>query len=363
MPGWHGPRPTPSEGRLKRWTLGDPEFRSDEFDRARRSSPWAGHRWFAYDLVGWLRPARIVELGTHFGCSFFALCQAAVEHDTGSELVAVDTWAGDPHAGFYGDRVFQQVEAQLAQHFPRARARLVRKLFDDALADVADASVDLLHIDGFHTYEAVAHDLSSWEPKLTPEATVLFHDVNPSSGYGSAALWRQLADERGGFAFWHNFGLGVWTLHPGLAELLASDDFAQLARFYPARAQADLTTMSVEDLTAMVDDKQQLIADQDMLIAERHRAIVAQAELVDAKQQIIEHQDVLIADRDEAISSQAALVDTKQALIDHLDQLVAERDGAIRVLSAQVAAAEERSRASEKDATVSLLRRPLLRRR
>ena len=285
------------------WTLGDPTFRGDEFDRQRRSSPWAGHRWFAYDLVGWLRPDRLVELGTHFGCSFFVFSQAVADHDLDTELIAVDTWAGDPHAGFYDDDVFEQVRSNLAQYYPDVRTRLLRKLFDDARDDVEDASVDLLHIDGFHTYDAVAHDLAAWEPKLADEGTVLFHDVSPSSGYGSAMFWQELADKRGGLMFWHNFGLGVWTRHHALASLLASEEFAQLARYYPAQARADLLEMSVEDLTAMVDAKQQLVEHQDFLIADRDEALAAQTALIDAKQEIIDHQDVLVVERDDVIST------------------------------------------------------------
>ncbi len=301
---------------IKSWTLGDPVFLSDEFDRPRRSSPWAGHRWFAYDLVGWLRPVRIVELGTYYGCSFFSLCQAAREHDTGSELIAVDTWAGDPHAGFYGEDVYEEVKSNLSEHFPTVRATLLRKLFDEALFDVDDSSVDLLHIDGFHTYEAVAHDLHSWEPKLTGDATVLFHDVNPSSGYGSTDFWRELVHDRGGFMFWHNYGLGVWTRNQELSVLLSSEHFGLAARYYPAQASSDLMVMSVEDLTALVEAKHEIIEHQDRLIADRDEALAAQAAFIDAKQEIIEQQNVLIAEREEAISSLTALVETKQALLD-----------------------------------------------
>lgn len=315
-PAWRGPRPTSCRVSIKSWTLSDPAFLSDEFDRPRRSSPWAGHRWFAYDLVGWLRPGRVVELGTHYGCSFFALCQAALEHDTGSELIAVDTWTGDPHAGFYGEEVYEKVQSNLLQHFPTVRATLLRKLFDEALSDVENSSVDLLHIDGFHTYEAVAHDLHSWEPKLTNDATVLFHDVNPSSGYGSTDFWRELADDRGGFMFWHNFGLGVWTRNAELSGLLSSEYFGQVARYYPAQASSNLMAMSVDDLAALVEAKEEIIEHQDRLIADRDKALAAQAAYIDAKQEIIEQQNVLIAERDEATSALNALVETTQALLD-----------------------------------------------
>ncbi len=49
------------------------------------------------------KPQRFVELGTHFGTSYFAFCQAAERLDLDCESWAVDTWQDDEHAGFYGE--------------------------------------------------------------------------------------------------------------------------------------------------------------------------------------------------------------------------------------------------------------------
>ncbi len=35
---------------------------------------------------------RYVELGSHYGCSFFAACQAVRRFGTDAECVAIDTW-------------------------------------------------------------------------------------------------------------------------------------------------------------------------------------------------------------------------------------------------------------------------------
>ncbi|MEL6983955.1 MAG: class I SAM-dependent methyltransferase, partial [Actinomycetota bacterium] len=205
------------------WIPHEVEFVSD-FDRPElATSPWGGHRWFGYDLVRWAKPERIVELGTHYGCSYFAFCQALQDEQSDAELMAIDTWEGEEHSGRYGEEVFEFVTQTTEHRFATVNTRIQRSLFDDALDLVPDGSVDVLHIDGLHTYEAVSHDYATWKDKVAPNGIVLFHDVAPSSGYGSATFWQEVRKTAPGFAFYHSFGLGVLLPHgtDGRNELVA----------------------------------------------------------------------------------------------------------------------------------------------
>lgn len=171
---------------------------------------WVGHIPFVSWLVHTVRPRVYVELGTHAGNSYFSVCQAAKEYQTGTRCFAVDTWQGDAHAKNYGEDVFEMVHKHNVEYYSDY-SKLLRMTFDEALAEIQDSSVDLLHIDGLHTYEAVKHDFETWLPKLAPGAIVMFHDTNVfKDDFGVWKYWAELKQKYNQtIEFVHSFGLGV----------------------------------------------------------------------------------------------------------------------------------------------------------
>ncbi|QJR15558.1 class I SAM-dependent methyltransferase [Usitatibacter palustris] len=208
--------------------IADTEAEAQRFPWAEQLSPqllkspwWIGHIPFAYELIGRLRPAVIVELGTYSGSSFAAFCQAVTACGLPSRCYGIDLWQGDVHMGKFEDDLYHEISAYMAQTYPGV-AQLVREDFNRAVAQFADGSIDLLHIDGTHTYEAVSNDFHTWLPKMSERGVILFHDVNVTvENAGSAALKfgvRKLFDEVKGryphLEFAHCWGLGVLVVGP-----------------------------------------------------------------------------------------------------------------------------------------------------
>lgn len=185
-------------------------------------SAWFGHVPFGQWIVAAHRPSSIVELGTHNGVSYAAFCEAVLRERLNARAVAIDTWHGDEHAGFYGDDVLLQLRRFHDQRYA-GFSTLIRATFDEAQPLIEDDSVDLLHIDGRHGYDDVAHDFANWRKKLSARGVVLFHDTNVRErDFGVWRLWAELRSEFPSFEFLHSHGLGVLAVGPLVDGAVAS---------------------------------------------------------------------------------------------------------------------------------------------
>ncbi|MET0402448.1 MAG: class I SAM-dependent methyltransferase [Cystobacter sp.] len=214
--------------------------------RLSRESAWNEHVPFAMLLMDLARPRTLVELGAHVGVSYSAFCQAVSELRLDTVCRAVDTWAGDPHSGFYGPEVLADLRAH---HDPLygGFSQLLQSTFEQARESFADGSIDVLHIDGHHSYESVSRDFEMWRPKLSASGLVLFHDIAVrENDFGVWRVWEELSARHPHFAFEHGFGLGVLAVGDqppeGVRPLLeATDEEAAHLRTFFAELGSRLT--------------------------------------------------------------------------------------------------------------------------
>jgi SAM-dependent methyltransferase len=199
---------------------------------------WAGHVPFAMFLVDVLRPRTIVELGTYTGVSYCAFCQAVKALRTDSRCFAVDTWEGDEQTDFYGAEILEELQSH---HDPLygSFSSLIQSDFDEALSRFGDGTIDLLHIDGYHSYEAVKHDFETWLPKMSERGVVLLHDTQVrDAGFGVWKFWAEVRQSYPHFEFTHEHGLGVAAVGTSLNEELrqlmeaSADEAAPVREFF-----------------------------------------------------------------------------------------------------------------------------------
>ncbi len=329
------------------WVVSDPSYDADQLNPKLKFAYWEGHRDFAYDLLHFVRPARLVELGSQYGCSLFTFCQAVRDFKLNTEINAVDMWSGDIGAEMSGEEVYALVQKTAATYYPEVKLHLFQMRFDQALPDFADESIDILHIDGGHTFEDVERDFTTWLPKLKENGIVLFHDVYSPIDQGSCDHWEKTKKEYDCyFDFTHSCGLGV--LFPKgrywYDKLEAAGFFKYYKDLYFYRSKYKYMQARFDELKGLYEERYLAIEQQSKMIDERDERIAADEKLVAEKDAAIASQTKLIEERDATIASQTKLIDERDARIAADEKLVAEKDAAI---------AEQTRLIDERNATIA----------
>lgn len=219
-----------------------------------------GHVPFIFWLVTTLQPRVIVELGTMFGYTFAAFCQASQLLKKPAKCFAVDTWEGDENTGKYEMSLYDSVKSMLETHFSPSDFLLLKMKFEAAVREFEKGSVDLLFIDGCHTYEAVSNDFATWRHTLSARSVVLFHDTQVEKpGFGVKRFWNEVTRQYPSFEFHHDHGLGVLVTGQDVPETIT-----ELA--------AEGATTSDEVRTAYASLGEKYRCQWDLLAAEREIA-------------------------------------------------------------------------------------------
>ncbi len=275
-----------------KWTYYSPTFEFTK-DLPLISSAWSGHYFFAYDLIRNTKPKIVVELGTHKGNSLFSMAQAIKDGKLKTELHGVDTWEGDPQAGYYGEDVYEEFLRISKEYYKDVKIIPHKMLFDDAVKKFEDNSIDILHIDGLHTYEAVKHDFETWLPKVNKDTgIIMFHDVcETKDDFGVYKLWDELKKKyENTITFEHYHGLGVIFLDNNIKDIEK-----HFSVYY--------TTLSKnQDLEYSLGETQKGNEAMSKELVELHQTL-------GNRDKVIQEKDVIIGKKDKSIQEKDTLIE------------------------------------------------------
>jgi cephalosporin hydroxylase len=181
------------------------------------------------EITGFLRilraepPQTVLEIGTAKGGTLFLLTRVAAPE---ALLISVDLRRGQFGGGYPAwraplyrsfARAAQRVQLVAGDsHEPRT-AQQIRRLLEDR-------TLDLLFVDGDHTYEGVKHDFANYAQLVRPGGVVAFHDIVPGGPGkhgdpgGVPTFWQELKAEHAGAMElvedweWGSCGIGVIRL-------------------------------------------------------------------------------------------------------------------------------------------------------
>jgi hypothetical protein len=179
------------------------------------SSAWLGHMNFACWIVELLKPDVIVDLGVDYGHSTFAF--AAAKQGT---VYGIDSFEGDIQAGIKNTYdIVHKLNIKLIQdNLLLNNIHFIKGFFDD-IYNTFNKTIDILHIDGLHTLEAITNDYYKWITKTTDNAVILFHDV-VSYPDTVGKVFNEIQYPK--FYFTHSAGLGVVCKNKATLEQIIS---------------------------------------------------------------------------------------------------------------------------------------------
>jgi predicted O-methyltransferase YrrM len=148
------------------------EFYVDTFDF---QSGLGDSSWLLYGLVRSMKPAVCVEIGSARGKSACAIGLGLLRNGSG-KLYAIDPHRRTEWNDTDSIDSFSIIGHNLRKAGVSDYVEIIRKTSSEALAGWSE-TVDMLFIDGDHSYEGVKSDWQQFLPYLSKFGVVIFHDT------------------------------------------------------------------------------------------------------------------------------------------------------------------------------------------
>src|SRR5438105_7324696 len=270
-----------------------------------------------YDLVAETKPKRVIALGFRDGQAFFSFCQAASEQKIDCECVAVRR---DRHGESEQDDSAWLKGRADAEEFYGEGARFFATP-EEALAAMADASVDILFVDDSDSGTEIRKDLAAWQAKLSVNAAVLLHGLRLERDDSPATAWKEWVGKRSHANFADGLGMGIAFLgksSPASFLVKHHDDLAILYGVAAARIDASARATAAQKAADAFETRQVWL---DSLLTDRRKV-----------QDIMDHQARVIASLEQRIELLLAVQEEQRG---HFDNLRRDRAKAQLIMDTQ----------------------------
>jgi hypothetical protein len=130
-----------------------------------KSQAWVGLEKIILDIICFskIKMDKALEFGVEYGYS------SAVLANYFKSVIGVDTFSGDPHAGYHGD-IYEEAKNNLREFL---NVRLIKSDYKDYIAS-HNESFDLIHVDIIHTYNDT-YACGLWSAQHSK--CTIFHDT------------------------------------------------------------------------------------------------------------------------------------------------------------------------------------------
>lgn len=160
---------------------------------------WTKHIHFAKWIVEEKKPKVIVDLGVDYGYSTFCFALPGI-----GKVYGIDSFEGEEQTG--ERNTFDYVNEKKKQ-LNLNNITFIEGKFDDVAKDW-NIPIDILHIDGHHSYESVKNDYMTWAKFVKDDGIILLHDTCVKEpGFGVHRFFDDISLPKTNFPFCS--GLGV----------------------------------------------------------------------------------------------------------------------------------------------------------
>jgi predicted O-methyltransferase YrrM len=141
-----------------------------------------GERRAIYQMIAWLKPHRVLEIGTHIGASTLVIAQALESHaGPDSFLLTGDILdVNNPEQGAFSSLGTLSPKEGLRQLGVEKRVRFEAKPALELMRQL-DQKFDFIFLDGDHSAVAVYKEVSAALDLLAPDGLILLHDFYPEA--------------------------------------------------------------------------------------------------------------------------------------------------------------------------------------